>query len=119
MTAALVVRTDQDWLGFAIVLGILLFSLAAWLHYRRVDQGGNELLAWHRSLRPDPEDDHVECSNPECSQVICRCRKPAECVGTTTLGCEHEGLCWDCRLGCRECLAEERAEQDAAWRAGR
>jgi hypothetical protein len=117
--AALVVRQDQNWLGFAIVMGILLFSLGAWLRYLKVEEGGRELLEWLRSLGPDIESDHVECASDECDQVICRCRKPAECVGTTTLGCVHEGLCWDCRLGCRECLAEARAEQDLAWEGGR
>lgn len=109
----------QGWLGFVIVLGILVISLVVWLHYRRVEIGGDALLDWIRSLGPDTDLDHVECANPDCDQTICGCRQPSECTGCTTLGCEHEGLCWDCRLGCRECLAEERAELDLAWEQGR
>lgn len=68
--------------------------------------------------------DHEDCAHPDCDRTICRCRRPAECVGTTTLGCDHlnefgGSLCWDCRTSCRECLAEISAERFAAWEAGR
>jgi hypothetical protein len=119
MSALVAVRNDQNWLGFAIVTGILVFSLAAWLRYLRVEEGGEELLTWLRSLGPDLDADHVECADPDCDLVICRCRKPAECIGTTTLGCDHEGLCWGCRLGCRECAADEAVAQELAWGRGR
>jgi hypothetical protein len=125
MTGLLVVRHDQNWVGFVIVFGVLIVLAA--LAY---------LDAWHADRRShifDPvldaaidqavdlgnDVDHVDCSNPDCDETICHCRKPSECTGTTTLGCEHEGLCWDCRLGCRECRRDLAAEQDADWAAGR
>jgi hypothetical protein len=68
--------------------------------------------------------DHVSCANPDCDQTICVCPRPAECVGCTTLGCDHLNphgglLCWDCRLECSECAAEQQAVERLAWEAGR
>lgn len=110
----------QNWVALVVTFGVLLLGLRAWLRYLHVEEGGEELLTWLRSLGPEVEVDHEQCSHPECDQVICACRKPAECVGTTTLGCPHgDWLCWDCRLGCSACFIDEVRAQDVAWERGR
>lgn len=127
MTALLAVREDLDWVGLVIVLGIgvLVIGFAIWedATYRpRIQDLIDEALdpVTGPQIFTAPDLDHVACANPDCGQTICGCRKPAECTGCTTLGCSHgEGLCWDCRSGCRECAAEERADRDFDWAAGR
>jgi hypothetical protein len=119
VTALLVTRHDQDWMGFAIVMGLFALSLAAWAHYFYVE-GGQTRLTLDRVIRGlaqrRPEPDHTVCSNIDCGAEICCCHGPGECTGCDTLGCPHgEGLCWTCRLGCRECMAE----QDFEWAARR
>lgn len=121
MTPLVAVRTDQEWLGFVIVLGIFaLCLLVGWGEGRdwfRAQDANLQRLVDDALARVEP--DHVDCANPVCDQTVCRCRKPAECTGTTTLGCEHEGLCWDCRLGCIDCAAELEVERAAESAAGR
>lgn len=115
MTTALVVRQDPDWVGFVVVMGILALSLLFAFGTRRLFGGEFRI-----DLDQLHDHDHVDCSNPDCDHTICRCSKPAECVGTTTLGCPHgEGLCWDCRLACWQCSAEWWSEQGLASEAGR
>lgn len=65
------------------------------------------------------EVDHMACSNPECDAVICCCSKPAECTGCSTLGCQDEGLCWDCRLQCPDCAFEAHSQRAIDLAAGR
>lgn len=122
----------QNWADFLIVMGILgLCLLATWLESRdwflRQDLWYVRLVddARTRPLgTPVPEVDHVECANPDCDQMICACRTPAECTGCTTIGCEHPNvhgglLCWDCRLECRDCADEAYTEHATSWAAGR
>lgn len=109
-------------MSFVIVIGILLISLHVGLRYRRVTTEARQRLAVARLIAAVPvQPDHMDCANHDCEQIICCCRKPAECPGTTTLGCDHgEDLCWDCRrLGCRACAREAYTEQARAWAAGR
>lgn len=118
---ALELHGGQDWQGFLVVMGILGICLIwARLEIHNVDFDDVARLV-EEALGPDVEQtDHVDCANPDCDQVICQCRKPAECTGCTTLGCDHgHGLCWDCRLRCRECARERQAEQAMDWAVGR
>lgn len=123
MTALLVVRQDLDWNGFVVVMTILALVVIAfapitrdWFH--RGDDQLQDLI--DQALDLANEVDHAPCSNSECAETICACRTAAECTGCTTLGCCHgEGLCWDCRLGCRQCAADERVLRDLDWAVGR
>lgn len=130
MTALLVVRQGLDWTGLVVVLGMLAVVLAvarleARDAYRRAQARCQGLIDTALDTAVDTgldvaEPDHVDCSNPDCDQVICACRKPAECTGCTTLGCTHgEGLCWDCRRDCRECAFEDDTQQAIDWANGR
>lgn len=111
-----------------IVTGLLLVLIAAWWwleqhvslwrEERRLARlaGAAYAVGAHVDVI---DTDHDTCTNPDCGATICRCRRPVECAGATTLGCGHEGLCWGCRLGCRECAFEAHTEQALAWAAGR
>lgn len=117
----------QDWASLVIVLGIGALCLAvSWMETREWFRRGDlELQRIIDEALDRAEPDHVDCANPDCEQVICACRKPAECDGCTTLGCDHLNrhgglLCWDCRVGCcSECAAETAAEVPMDWAGGR
>lgn len=116
MTALVALRHDQDWQGLVIVLGILaLCVVIAKYEVRDLDLRLDDLLASDPEIAPD----HIACTNPDCGQTICHCSKPAECTGCTTLGCPDEGFCWDCRLGCSDCAAEDYSARAIAWMADR
>jgi hypothetical protein len=122
MTTLIAVRQDQDWVGFAVVGGILLaLSLVAYVEIRLAPSCDSpEDLAALAAL----EADHVDCANPDCDLTICACRQPHECTGCTTVGCDHPNrfgglLCWACRFACGVCVAEVAAESDLDWAAGR
>lgn len=111
-----------DWVGFFTVLTIVPAVLVAayldarfalWREERRLCRSIARVAAGITPAPAGPEVDHVACGNPDCDQTICACRKPAECVGTTTVGCLHDWpwLCWECRLECTECALELHAEQ--------
>lgn len=60
----------------------------------------------HPTTRRTPVD-HAPCDGPDCEHVICCCRQPVECPGTTVQACTHHSLlceecapveCVDCRI---------------------
>lgn len=125
----------QDWFGFAVVVAAVTAAVLLDYAWTRVElwldtRATYSILrrvraAYDAEAHVDLiEVDHTTCANPDCGQPICCCRRPVECTGHTTLGCDHLNqfgglLCWDCRVSCRKCAGELRAEQALAWAAGR
>lgn len=113
--AATLVREDLNWPGLLVLvaLAVVIFGYGC----RRGDRTVTSMIA--EAFEPGVID-HADCAADDCDQVICHCNysraQAHECAGTTTLGCDHgEGLCWDCRGKCSECLAETRAESTLVW----
>lgn len=113
------VRADQDWAGFAVVMGILALTLLALIPISREWFDGNTDYL-KRLANAAVEVDHETCVHDGCDMVLCYCRITAgPCAGTVDPGCQHPGefVCSAHRLvECRGCRIDARDDaRDDAW----
>lgn len=122
LAAAVAVRQDLDWTGFAIVMGMLALALLTLVPYSRewFVREGDYL---QRLVDEALEVDHVTCITDGCDLVLCYCRiTTSPCEGTVEPGCGHSGafVCEDHRLEeCRGCRVDALADRDDLWASGR